>query len=164
MADIAAQMQAGKSSLYYYFPSKQDLFQAVVEAEMRVLSEEVEKAVRRQDSPQAQVKAYVLTRMRVVAKLANAYAALHEEYLDHSGFIDRLREQAFRTEAAMLRNILEEGVKTGVFEIADVDLAAYAMTLALKGLEYPWAAKAQQARLERDLGLLVDMLVRAIRK
>ena len=164
LSDVAKEARMGKSSLYHYFSNKEELFRAVVTAEMEVLSQRVQEAVSREDSPEAKLRAFVLTRMRVLRELANAYASLHEEYLDHLGFIDRFREQAFQAEVEMVRSILEEGTQTGAFEITDIGLAAYAIALALKGLEFPWMVKSQEARLDRDLGVLLEMLMRAIQK
>jgi len=103
---------------------KEELFRAVVNAEMELLSQQVGDAVGRENLPEAKLRAFVLTRMRVVRELASVYATLHEEYLDQLGFVERFREDAFRAEVEMIRSILEEGVKTGAFEIADVGLAA----------------------------------------
>ena len=164
LADVAKEARMGKSSLYHYFSSKEELFRAVVTAEMDVLSQRVREAVSKEDSPEAKLRAFVLTRMGVLRKLANAYASLHEEYLDHLGFIDRFREQAFQAEIEMIRTILEEGTRTGAFEITDIDLAAYAIALALKGLEFPWMVKSKEARLDHDLGVLLEMLMRAVRR
>lgn len=164
LSDVAREARMGKSSLYHYFSKKEELFRAVVTAEMEVLSQRVQEAVSSEDSPEAKLRAFVLTRMRVLRKLASAYASLHEEYLDHLGFIDRFREQAFQAEVEMVRNILEGGTRTGVFVVTDIGLAAYAIALALKGLEFPWMVKSQEARLERDLGVLLEMLMRSIRR
>jgi len=164
LADIAAEARMGKSSLYHYFGSKEELFRAVVNAEMELLSQQVGDAVGREKLPEAKLRAFVLTRMRVARELASAYATLHEEYLDQLGFVERFREDAFRAEVEMIRSILEEGVNTGAFEIADVGLAAYAVALALKGLEYPWMVKSKEPSLERDLDLLLGMLMKAVRK
>jgi len=164
LADIAGQARIGKSSIYHYFASKEELFREVVSAEMDVLWKRIREAVSREESPEAKLKAFVLTRTRVLRGLANAYASLHEEYLDHLGFVKRLREQAFQAEVDMVRRIEEEGVQTGAFEIADVGAAARTVALALKGLEYPWMVDSQEAKLDYTLSALVGMLMKAIRK
>lgn len=164
LADIATEARMGKSSLYHYFPSKEELFRAVVIEEMGILSQRVREAVAKEDGPEAKLKTFVLTRMRATRELANAYATLHEEYLDQFGFVERVREQSFQAEVEMIRSILEEGVQAGEFEVADSGLAAYAIALALKGLEYPWLAKSQERKIKRDLDLLLEMLMKAIRK
>jgi len=164
LADIAAEARRSKSSLYHYFASKAELFRAVVNVEMEVLSQRVREAVAKADAPQAKLRAFVLTRMRVARQLASAYATLHEEYLDQLGFVERFREQAFRGEVRAISGILEEGVETGAFEIADVGLAAHTIAVALKGLEYPLMVNSQEAGLTRDVDLLLGMLMKAIRK
>jgi AcrR family transcriptional regulator len=164
LSDIAAELRMGKSSLYHYFSSKEELFRAVVQAEMNVLSRRVQEAVDKETQPEAKLKAFVLTRMRVAKELANAYATLHEEYLDQLGFVERFREEAFQAEVEMIRRILEEGVEAGVFEVADAGIAAYAIALALKGLEYPWLLKSEKRSIEHDLDILLDMLMKAVRK
>jgi len=164
LADIAAEARMAKSSLYHYFSSKEELFRAVVLKEMDTLSQRIREAIEKEDSPEARLKAFMLTRMRVARELVNAYAMLHEEYLDQLGFVERFREQAFKDEIQVIRTILEEGVRTGAFEITDTGLAAYAIALALKGLEYPWLVKSQEQNFERDLDLLLGMLMKAIRK
>ena len=40
--DIANAVRKGKSSLYYYFESKEDLFQAVILKEVNILAHELE--------------------------------------------------------------------------------------------------------------------------
>ncbi len=164
LTDIATEARMGKSSLYHYFPSKEELFRAVVLEEMETLSQQAREAVEKEDRPEAKLKAFVLTRMRATRELANAYATLHEEYLDHLGFVERVREQSFQAEVEMVTSILEEGVQAGEFEITDSGLAAYAIALALKGLEYPWLVKSKERNIEHDLDLLLGMLIKAVRR
>ena len=153
-----------KSSIYHYFPSKEDVFRTVVHGEIDLLYRRVREAAAKEEQPEAKLKALVLTRMRVAGELANAYAALHDEYLDQLGFVERVREQAFQGEVEVIRGVLEEGVQAGVFEITDASLAAHAIAVALKGLEYPWLVKSQKRNLKRDLDLLLEMLTKALRK
>jgi len=164
LADIAAEMRMSKSSLYHYFPSKEEMFRAVVTAEMKVLSQRVREAVGKEDLPEAKLRVLMVTRMRVARELASAYATLYDEYLDQLGFVERFREEAFQGEVRTIRGILEQGVAAGAFEIADAGLAAYAIALALKGLEYPWLVDSHKQDFEQDLDLLLEMLMRAVRK
>jgi len=43
-------------------------------------------------------------------------------------------------------------------------LVAYTIALALNELAFPWLVKSHEPNLERDLGLLLGMLMKAIRK
>ncbi len=48
MDEIAVAARKGKSSLYYYFASKEEVFQAVVEQEAGILFSKIEHAVKEQ--------------------------------------------------------------------------------------------------------------------
>jgi len=154
----------GKSSLYYYFPSKEDLFRAVVDSEFKTLSARVREAIAGESPPEAKLRTFVLTRMRVARELASAYAALHDEYLDGLAFVEQVRQQAFREEVGTIQGILEAGVKAGTFDIPNPALTAYAIAVCLKGLEYPWLVDSDDAKLESDLDLLLGLLMKAIKK
>jgi len=163
LADVAAEARMGKSSIYYYFASKEDLFRAVVDAEFKTLSDRVREAVAAESSPEAKLRAFVLTRMRVSRELASAYAALHDDYLVGLPFVEEVRREAFEEEVQTIRSILEHGIEAGVFAVADPALTAHAIAVSLKGLEYPWLVDADEAKLERDLDLLLALLMKAIR-
>ena len=44
--DIAQALRKGKSSIYYYFSSKEDIFKAVVDKEADALREKIDKILR----------------------------------------------------------------------------------------------------------------------
>jgi len=164
LADVAGEARMGKSSIYYYFPSKEDLFRAVVDAEFKTLSARVREAIAEEGSPEAKLRTFVLTRMRVARELASAYSALHDEYLDRLAFVERVRQKAFEDEIQTIQAILEEGIDVGIFDVPNASLTAYGIAVALKGLEYPWLVDSDHAKLEGDLDLLLGLLMKAIRK
>jgi len=164
LAEVAGEARMGKSSIYYYFTSKEDLFRAVVDAEFKTLSARVRDAIASESSPEASLRTYVLTRMRVARELASAYAALHDDYLVGLPFVEEVRQRAFQEEVQTIEAILEDGIRGGVFEVADPGLTAYGIAVSLKGLEYPWLVDADDAKLESDLDLLLGLLMKAIRK
>ena len=49
--DIANAVRKGKSSLYYYFSSKEDLFQEVIQKEADILREELAKVLQKDIDP-----------------------------------------------------------------------------------------------------------------
>ena len=51
MDEIAKALKMGKSSIYYYFESKEEIFEAVVRWEANILRNELSKAIKSVDSP-----------------------------------------------------------------------------------------------------------------
>lgn len=163
MEEIAKAMKKAKSSLYYYFQSKEEIFHMVLEQEANVLREKIEKAVGQEDTPQGKLRAYILTRMRGLKQLANFYSALKDEYLENYKFIERLRKKYDEEEAEMISKILKEGINKGIFEIKDLDMTTLAILIALKGFEV-WIFQGNTRWTEKDIDNLLDILLYGIVK
>ncbi len=164
MDEIAKAVRKGKSSLYHYFKNKEDVFRAVVEKEAGELKAELIQAVNREILPQNKIRAYVLTRMQALQQLANLYSAFKEEYLESPGFIGELRENYDNYEIDMFKQILLAGIKQGIFYIRDLDLTAYAIVIASKGLEYQWAIERNPAVTEQSIDNMLEILFNGIVK
>jgi AcrR family transcriptional regulator len=164
MNEIAGSMFKTKGSIYYYYKSKEEIFEAIVEKEWNILQGELHKAVRMEEKPQKQMRAYVLTRARFMQNLANFYAALREDYLKNYAFIEKLREKEIQTEREMIKGLLEEGIRKGVFVMNDVALASLAIVTALKGLEFTWATEKNLPEIEKDTDILLEILFNGLNK
>ncbi len=137
MEEIARAAGKGKSSIYYYFTSKEDIFEAVVVKEARTLKKELSQALRQSSTPLEKLRNYILVRMKTFHQLSNFYRAIFDEGLSHFDFIERIREKYDRQEILTIRAIFMQGVRDGQFKPEDPDLVAIAIIRALKGLEIP---------------------------
>lgn len=164
MDEIAKATHKGKSTLYHYFNSKEEIFKTVVEKESQVLKNEIKKAINQQDTPQKMVRAYVITRMKVLNNLANFYSALKDEYFEHYGFIEKLREKYLSDEIRTMKKILKTGVEEGIFIVKDLEVTAFAIITALKGLEYSWAVENDVSKTEKSIDGLLEILFNGIVK
>ena len=164
MDEIAIASRKGKSSIYYYFASKEEIFQAVVEKEAEILKQELIKATNETDSPAQKLKMHVLIRMRTLDKLANFYSAIKDDYLGHLDFIEKIRKKYDQEEIQMMESILVEGVENGMFEIDDTSLAAIAIVTALKGMEIPLFWGVEEKDLESRLDHLIHILFHGVMK
>ena len=164
MDEIAIASHKGKSSIYYYFASKEEIFQAVVEKEAEILKQELIKANNETDSPEQKLKMHVLIRMRTMEKLANFYSAIKDDYLGHLDFIEKIRKKYDQEEIQMMESILVEGVKNGIFEIEDTALAAIAIVTAMKGMEIPLFWGVEEKDIESRLDHLIHILFHGVMK
>jgi AcrR family transcriptional regulator len=165
MDEIAIASRKGKSSIYYYFESKEDIFQAVVEKEASMLRRELQEAIKTVDDPKEKLKVYVLVRMKTLKNLANYYDAIRSEYLSHLDFVENIRKKYDDEEITMVESILKEGAEKMEFNIDNTRLAAIAIVTALKGLEIPmfWQNNADfdmEKRLDDLINILFYGLVR----
>ncbi len=158
MEEIAMAAKKGKSSIYYYFGSKEDIFRAVVEKEADELKKDLHKAIENVEDPIGKLRTYVLFRMHKLNTLTNFYAALKHEYLDHLEFIENIRKEYDQNEIKVLKSILKDGVDKGKFTIEDPELAAVAIATAMKGLEIPLFIRKEHGDIESRLDSLIKFL------
>ncbi|PTN08989.1 TetR family transcriptional regulator [Mangrovibacterium marinum] len=137
--DIANAVRKGKSSLYYYFSSKEDLFQAVILKEVEILKRELEKVILRNTDPVEKLRDYILTKLNTYRGLANFYHALEND-VTAIEFIDNIKNKYNQEEIRMIKRILIEGVRKNAFDVKDFTLVAIGITTAIKGLEMPLSA------------------------
>lgn len=159
---IAKNMRKKKSSIYYYFNSKEEIFEAVLDYEANILRQEIMKKLLEHKKASDKLKEYVHTRMLYLKKMINFYDALKNDYFNHMPFIEKLRKKFDDEEIGIIRSILIEGVVTNEFSIKRPDLAALAIFTAMKGLEIPFML--EETDLEDRLNYLMDILFNGIKK
>lgn len=133
--DIAKKMRIGKSSLYYYFDSKETLYNAVVLYEAIIYRNMVLSCIRENASPFDKLKSYILNRMQTDKILCNFHQAINDSELRYMNFVNRLNNLYDKEEYRLFRNILKSGIKTGYFEIRDLKNAAIGIVTAMRGIE-----------------------------
>ena len=160
MEDIAKEMGKGKSSIYYYFTSKEDIFKAVIEKELQVMKTRVLDAVSEHEDPREKLKVYVGERMHGLKSLPNLYNVLRAEFTLQPDFVGEIRQQTEKEEIAIVTGILDKGVEDGTFNLEDTMLTSIAIVTALKGMEIPLliAETGGDNILEQRLDRLLDVL------
>jgi AcrR family transcriptional regulator len=159
MDDIARACRKGKSSIYYYFRNKEEIFLAVLENEIIFMRSRILLALAECPDPMTRLKTYVLTRMDCVQNLVNIYNALKNEYLSQFGFIERIRVGYDEEELSLIKGILDEGVASKIFAVEDTYATALALVTAMKGFEIPLFFKENpELHIERRLDMLLGIL------
>jgi AcrR family transcriptional regulator len=164
MDEIAEAAHKGKSSLYHYFTNKEEVFQAVIEKEFSMLEKIIVDTMKKEETPQGKMRAYVIARMEALNRLANFYSAFKDEYLESYSFIQKMRQRYDEYEINMFKEILREGVQKGIFVVKDLDLYAFAIFTAMKGLEYYYATENDIARIQENINSLFEILFNGIMK
>lgn len=137
MEEIAQGVGKGKSSIYYYYQGKEEIYKAVIEKESELMRDSILKAISKIDDPIEKFKVYVSVRMKSFRDSVNFYEAIKNELLSNLDFINKTREKYDKDEIEIVESFLKDGVKQGLFNIEETNLTAIAIVTALKGLEVP---------------------------
>jgi AcrR family transcriptional regulator len=164
MDEIAKALKMGKSSIYYYFSSKEEIFEAVVMYEANVLRNELTTAIKAVESPIEKLRNYVFVRMKSFEKLSNYYNAIFDKNLDHFDFIETVRSKYDREELAIIRLLLFHGTRKKVFNVKNSEYTALAIQTTLKGFEVPLFWKKKEVNIDDRLNVTLDVLFNGILK
>ena len=164
MDEIAKSLNMGKSSMYYYFKSKESILEAVVLHEANVLRSNLTTAIKSVDSPIEKMKKYVFVRMKSFENLSNYYNSIFDKDLNLFDFIETIREKHDREELAIIRLILYIGSRRNVFAIENSEYTALVIQTTLKGLEVPLFWKKKEVDIESRLNAILEVLFNGILK
>jgi len=166
MGDIARSLGKAKSSLYYYYPSKEDIFEAVLYSEMDELLDQIHKSIRNATSSKEKLIIYCRCRLNKLNQLCNLSDALKSEIAELHCVIEELKSKFDTTHVELVKEILAEGVSNGEFKKVNADnieLVAYLMVSSFRGLAAPlMVSKNLCPRLDLQIDSIVDIMVDGI--
>ena len=164
MNDISRATNKARSSLYYYFSNKEEIFEAIVKKETQILTETISKAISKEKTSQGKLRSYISVRMRFFQLKGHLYGSGINQYWENIDFIDKLRQDFDKQEFEVIREILREGVKTGSFATKEAESTARSITIALKGLETYWLKEKDIKRSEKVLDNLLEVFFKGLDK
>ena len=138
MNDIAQASRKGRRTLYTYFKSKNEIFLAVVESELDQLYKVLLEVTSRNIPADDKLVAFIYARLDAVKAIVFRNGTLLATFFRDIWRVEKVRKSFDLREIEMLQGILDEGVKTGVFQMPDTDITALVLHHALKGLEVPY--------------------------
>ena len=166
MGDIARSLGKAKSSLYYYYPSKEDIFEAVIYAEMDELLEDIHHALGRATSSKEKLTAYCRCRLEKLSQLCNLSDALKSEIAELHCVMAEMKNKFDTTHVELVKGIVAEGVHNGEFKKINednIELIAYLMVSSFRGLAVPlMVGQNRSPRLDLQIDSIVDIMVEGI--
>lgn len=138
MNDIAIASKKGRRTLYTYFKSKEEIYMAVVEAEIEMLYETLRKVAQKDISPEKKILELIFTHLETTKTIVYRNGTLRADFFRDIWKVEAERKDFDIKEVALFRKILQEGKDTGVFDIDDVEITASILHFCIKGIEVPF--------------------------
>lgn len=139
--DIAREARKGKSTIYYYFKSKDEIFKAVIDAEAEIRVKAIEEQISGISDSQEKLRTYIYIRMKALKMVVNYYEAIKNDLLDNLYFVNTFRNDHFEAEVNQIKLMLLEGIDKNHFTIQNPELTAKTIVTALHGFEVPLILK-----------------------
>ena len=138
MNDIAVASQKGRRALYTYFKSKEEIYMAVVESELEMLSEALEKVASEKIAPDLKILKMIETHLDTIKLIVRRNGTLRASFFRDIWRVERVRRKFNLNEINLFRQILIEGKEQGLFNVDNVDILANILHYCIKGIEVPY--------------------------
>ncbi len=150
MNDIALASKKGRRTLYTYFKSKEDIYMAVVESELDMLSDMMKRVAEKNISPDEKMIEMIYTRLDAVKEVVFRNGTLRANFFRDIWRVEKVRKRFDAKEILLFKDVLREGVKKGVFRIDDIDMTAELVHYCVKGIEVPYIRGHIGAKLDDE--------------
>ncbi len=175
MEDIAKAMGRGKSTLYYYYKSKDEIFEAVILKEADEVVNTVLEAAQKASSAEEKLQTYIKTSFEAIKSKINLYGVMKEEVFGQEDPLlcrPAMREsinQYNTRERLVVKDILLLGINNKEFtpEIKEnIDLVAYIVITSLRSISLDLAFNEKDLSLyfEADkMNAMITILLRGLK-
>ena len=130
MNDIAQASKKGRRTLYTYFKSKNEIYLAVVESELNQLHQMLIDVAGKHLPADEKLTTLIYTRLDAITLRATFFRDIWR--------VEKVRKEFDLKEVEIIKGILDDGVKEGIFLVPDTSITASVLHYALKGLEVPY--------------------------
>jgi AcrR family transcriptional regulator len=163
MDDVARAVGKGRSSLYYYYKSKEEILDAVFDVEIGEILAGITEAVARESTAERKIHAFCTAKLQALKRRRALYNTVD---MDDNEIVYRakaamaVRQRYREQESVLLQQILTEGIKRKELKPIspkDLKVLVFVLRSGLKGL-------IKEVPMETDDALTsaIDMLTRII--
>ncbi len=167
MEDIAKAMGKGKSTLYYYYCSKEEIFDAVILREMDEVFNMVTEAVNNADTAEHKLKMFAVTKIKALQKKSNLYKIVRGELQENMRCMKHMYHAYDLQETRLMKEILSFGLSNGEFDKTvgkELDLLPSVIVSSLRGIERDMFIGNKYTKMDARIGSILSILIRGLKK
>lgn len=138
MNDIAVASKKGRRTLYTYFKSKDQIYMAVVESELKMLSDTMDKVAKKPTVPDEKILELITTHLDIIKMAVYRNGTLRADFFRDIWRVEAMRKYFDKNEIKLFREVLREGKEQGLFDIDNVEITADILHYCIKGIEVPY--------------------------
>lgn len=161
VGDIAAASKKGRRTVYSHFKNKEEVYDAVVESELDILSDMLTEVASRNLPPDEKLIELIFARLDTIRTVVYRNGNLRANFFRDIMRVQNVRRNFDAKEVELIRSILVEGVEQNMFCVQNIEMTAKIIHYCIKGIEVPYILNkltgdfrpAQRKRVVADLVL-----------
>jgi AcrR family transcriptional regulator len=162
MDEIARHIHKAKGVLYYYFKSKEELFNEVLKQELGHLKARLLKIINSDNNAITILTDYILTRFRLLNKAVNYHETLKADFFEKYHFVKDVRQDFEDFEQAQLTAIIQKGNEEGYIHVEHVGPTVDVALMIIRSIEIPLFLQDKYKAYEKTLHELILMITNSL--
>jgi AcrR family transcriptional regulator len=163
MDEIAKHIHKAKSVLYYYFKSKEELFNEVLKTELSYVKTKLSEITNSGLDSLTMIKEYFLTRLKLLSTAVNYHETLKADFFEKYHFVKDVRDDFAAFEYNQVNLILKKGINEGYLDITRVESTVNAVIMLLNSIELPLYLQNKYHEYENTIDEIVSMVINSLR-
>lgn len=167
MNDIASASEKGRRTIYTYFKSKREIYNAVVEQETDIALSQLRTIVAKPIPADVKLTEFIDVHFATMKEVVSRNGSLRAWFFRDVRKVDRARRIVSRKETILIQQILSEGIAEGLFEIDNVARTSLVITKTIQGLDVPYIRDdISETGVDKDelCSTFVSILLSGLRK
>jgi AcrR family transcriptional regulator len=173
MDDVAKAIGKGRSSLYYYYKSKEEIFDAVMDMEIAGMLAEIGSAVSAAATTERKIHAFFSAKLSAAQKRRGRLNTMMDvgmeadEISTYNRLKDSIHQRLFQQESELLGQVLKEGIRKGELRAADqkkLDIQVFVLLSGLHGLKREMVSQNDFSRADAAVEAFSQLIMRGLGK
>ncbi len=163
MDEIAKHIHKAKGILYYYFKSKEELFNEVLKQELNNVKTELSKITGSDVDSLTMIKKYFLTRLKLLSTAVNYHETLKADFFEQYHFVKDVRDDFAAFEYNQVNQMLKKSISEGHLDIKNRESTVNAVLMLIKSIELPLYLQNKYPEYESTIEEIVTMVINSLR-
>ena len=163
MDEIAKHIHKAKGVLYYYFKSKEELFNEVLRRELSNIKMELSKIMDSGKDSLTIIKKYFLTRLKLLSTAVNYHETLKADFFEKYHFVKDVRDDFAEFEYNQLKLLFKKGNREGYLDIKNIESTVNIVIMLLNSIELPLYLQNKYSEYENTIDEIVSIIMKSLR-
>ena len=164
MGEIARKLHKVKGAIYYYFESKEELYNEVLKQELNNVQIHLSEIVTSDSNPVEILERYAKTRLKLLNEAKNYHETIKADFIERYRFVDDVRKDFDEFERSQLLTILSKGKEKGLLEFSDINSTVSLILMLLKSIEIPLFLQKEYKEYHHSIDELITMLSASLQR
>lgn len=164
MAEVARVSGLGRRTIYTHFKSRKELYDVVVQIEVRRLFRRLAKVVDLDVDPLAKMSIFINEHYNCIRDLTNGNRAIKRDFLRFDRRVEILRRDLDIAEHNLIESILKDGLKRDVFRECDTTISSKVILAHIKSIEVNIILDRFGEESKGMIEATIELLTRGVQK